>query len=170
MATKRMISKEIMKNTEFIHLSSEAKALYFLLNLEADDNGFTEPFYIMQIQKINKEALIELARKKFITLFLKITNGLDYKIEILDNESKLNGVDNFELKNIYVSVIKDWFHHNSISKSYFKPSQYKEEMRMLTLNENSQIIPITCEGQYCYLDIQLENDNFLNKTYIENRC
>ena len=43
MAQKRMFDKAIIDTDKFMDLPMSTKALYFLLGMEADDEGFVSP-------------------------------------------------------------------------------------------------------------------------------
>ena len=64
-----MFDSEIISQDRFIDLSLEAKALYFLLGMEADDEGFLSPKKILRIHDGTDEMLEELIRSNFIIRF-----------------------------------------------------------------------------------------------------
>ncbi|MCD0151418.1 DNA replication protein, partial [Streptococcus agalactiae] len=56
MATRRMISKEVIMTDNFLDLPPTTKVLYFFLNLEADDDGFVgNPKTVMRLTGATKE-------------------------------------------------------------------------------------------------------------------
>jgi hypothetical protein len=57
MTRKRMFDSEIISQDRFIDLSLEAKVLYFLLGMEADDEGFLSPKKILRIHDGTDEML-----------------------------------------------------------------------------------------------------------------
>lgn len=57
MTRKRMFDSEIISQDRFIDLSLEAKVLYFLLGMEADDERFLSPKKILRIHDGTDEML-----------------------------------------------------------------------------------------------------------------
>ena len=49
MARKRMFDTEIINQDRFLDLSIEAKAIYFLLGMNADDEGFVSSKRILKL-------------------------------------------------------------------------------------------------------------------------
>lgn len=60
LAQKRMFDKDIISSDNFIDLPAEAKALYFLLGMEADDEGFVSAKKVMRLYNIQSEDSIKL--------------------------------------------------------------------------------------------------------------
>lgn len=107
MATRRMISKEIVMTDDFLELPPTSKVLYFFLNLEADDDGFVgNPKTIMRLTGTTKEDMKLLIDNDYIILF---ETG--------------------------VIVITDWTEHNSIRKDRKKDTRFIKEKQQLTLDE-----------------------------------
>jgi hypothetical protein len=69
MAAKRMFDKDLINQDRFVDLSNEAKLLYFLLGMEADDEGFIGAKKILRVHGIKKEALEELLNENFLIQF-----------------------------------------------------------------------------------------------------
>ena len=69
MARKRMFDSEIINRDDFLELSLEAKAIYFLLGIFADDEGFISPKKILKLYGGNDSMLDELIKSKFIIQF-----------------------------------------------------------------------------------------------------
>ena len=103
MANRRMISKDIVYNSDFIKLSAQAQALYMHLMLSADDDGFTNEVSTCMFRAhaipVDLEQLI-LAR--FIHQF---HDG--------------------------VVVITHWGMQNSIRKDRYTPTIYQEDLKAL---------------------------------------
>lgn len=107
MATRRMISKEVVMTDDFLELPPTSKVLYFFLNLEADDDGFVgNPKMIMRLTGTTKEDMKLLIDNDYIILF---ETG--------------------------VIVITDWTEHNSIRKDRKKDTRFIKEKQQLTLDE-----------------------------------
>ena len=69
MARKRMFDSEIINRDDFLELSLEAKAIYFLLGIFADDEGFISPKKILKLYGGNDSMLYELIKSEFIIQF-----------------------------------------------------------------------------------------------------
>ena len=104
MASKRMFERSIIDTDRFSDMPMSAKALYFLLGVEADDFGFVSPKRIMRVH-----------------------GGSDDDVKILIAK---NFVIPFETG---VVVITDWNKHNWLDKRHIKPTEYQEELSQLHL-------------------------------------
>ena len=108
MAERRMFTQKIIDSDAFLDMSLSAQALYFHLNMRADDDGFiNNPKKIMRIINASDDDLKLLITKRFVLCF----------------ESG-------------VIVIKHWRMHNAIRKDRYHPTQYTEEFESLGLKEN----------------------------------
>ena len=121
MADKRMFSQKIVESDAFCSLTLQAQALYFHLNMVADDDGVVDsPNRIIRglcpddddkaykkQQKELKKGLDELIEKRFLIAF---PSG--------------------------VVVIKHWKMQNQVKKDRYKPSNYQEELSTLTTKTN----------------------------------
>lgn len=121
MADKRMFSQKIVESDAFCSLTLQAQALYFHLNMVADDDGVVDsPNRIIRglcpddddkaykkQQKELKKGLDELIEKRFLIAF---PSG--------------------------VVVIKHWKMQNQVKKDRYKPSNYQEELAKLTTKTN----------------------------------
>lgn len=108
MADKRMFTKKITNSDPFLDMPHSTQALYFHLNMEADDDGFiNSPKSIMRKVGCREDDLRTLLQKKYIIPF---DSG--------------------------VVVIKHWRMHNIIRKDRYHETQYIEERNQLRLNEN----------------------------------
>ena len=108
MAEKRMFTKKITDDDNFITLSSSAQALYFHLNQGADDDGFNNQ---VQMAMFKAHASID---------DLKVLIAKSYIIRFDSG----------------VIVIKHWRMHNTLRKDRYKPTNFLEELRMLGIKEN----------------------------------
>lgn len=104
-AQKRMFDRAIIDTDRFMDLSMSAKALYFLLGMEADDEGFVSPRKVLRIHGGNDDDIKLLISKGLIIPF---QSG--------------------------VVVITDWNNNNWLDSRRIKPTQYKEEKKLLTLS------------------------------------
>ncbi len=112
MAERRMFTKKVTNDDEFISLPSSAQALYFHLNQEGDDDGFNK-----QVQT---------------ALFKAHASVDDLKILMLKNF-----VIRFESG---VIVIRHWRMHNTLRKDRYTPTNFQDELQLLELKENGEYI------------------------------
>lgn len=108
MATKRMFDKAIIDMDKFMDLPLSAKAIYFLLGMEADDEGFVSFKKVMRIHGGNEDDVKILVAKGLLIYF----------------ESG-------------VVVITDWNKNNWLDSRRIKPTEYQKEKRLLTKKDNS---------------------------------
>lgn len=109
MARKRMFDLDIINQDSFIELPTDAIALYFLLGMEADDEGFVNPKRIMKLYGGKEDSIKVLVAKGYLIPF----------------ESG-------------VVVITDWKRNNYLQKDRIKPTIYSTEKSMITFNEITQ--------------------------------
>ena len=101
-----MFDNEIISQDSFIDLPKEAIALYFLLGMEADDEGFVAPKKVMRIYAISDDTLKILVAKNYIIPF---KSG--------------------------VVVITDWKRNNYLDKNRITPTIYQEEKEQLIFDD-----------------------------------
>lgn len=106
MATKRCISKDIVRTDKFLDMSLTTQALYFHLNLDADIRGFVFPKSIMRLIGSSLDDLNVLIAKGFVIPF----------------ESG-------------VIVIKDWNVHNNLRETHEAKSQFEDLYSQLLLTD-----------------------------------
>jgi len=116
MARKRMFDSEIISQDSFMDLPKEAIALYFLLGMEADDEGFIAPKKVMRIYNISNDTLKILIAKNYIIPF-----------------------------DTGVVVITDWKRNNYIDKNRMKGTIYQEEKSMLIFDDKNQKYVLNAE-------------------------
>ena len=103
-----MFTKKITDSDAFLNMPLSAQALYFHLNMAADDEGFVNnPQKIQRVIGAAEDDLKLLMAKNFIISF----------------ESG-------------VIVIKHWKMHNYIAKDRFHPTDYLDEKKMLEVKAN----------------------------------
>lgn len=103
-----MFTKKIIDSDAFLDMPLSAQALYFHLNMRADDDGFVNgPRKIQRMVGASNDDMNLLIAKRFILTF----------------ESG-------------VIVIKHWRMHNLLRKDRYTPTQYQEEYRRLETKEN----------------------------------
>ena len=70
MAEKRMFTKSIIDSDAFLEMPLSAQALYFHLNMRADDDGFVNnPKSIARLNMLDIHALDELIENEFVIPF-----------------------------------------------------------------------------------------------------
>ena len=108
MSDRRMLTKKVTDDENFINLSSSAQALYLHLSMSADDDGFTRQISASMFKAHasvqDMEALLE---KRYI-----------YQFE--------NGV----------IVIKHWRMANALRKDRYTPTAFQEELARLDIKDN----------------------------------
>jgi hypothetical protein len=106
MAQKRMFDKSIIETDEFMDMSMTTKALYFLLGMEADDEGFVSPKRVMRIYGGSEDDLKVLIAKNYC---IKFESG--------------------------VVVITHWHENNYLDKKRVKATRYQTEKKLLALDK-----------------------------------
>lgn len=108
MAERRMFTQKIIDSDAFLDMPLSTQALYFHLNMRADDDGFVNnPKKIQRMIGASEDDLKLLLAKRFI---LGFENG--------------------------VIVIKHWRMHNLIRKDRYNPTTYIKEKETLAVNDN----------------------------------
>lgn len=103
-----MFTQKIIDSDAFLDMPLSAQALYFHLNMRADDDGFiNNPKRIQRTVGASEDDLKLLIMKRFVIGF---ENG--------------------------VIVIKHWRMHNALRKDRYTPTQYQEELAMLSIKDN----------------------------------
>lgn len=112
MAQRRMFSKKITNTDQFLDLPLSSQALYFHLNMNADDDGFVNNVRsIIRLVGASNDDFKLLVAKQFVIAF-----------------------------NDGITVIRDWRIHNYIQKDRRQPTFYKKELKQLGLDENNRYI------------------------------
>jgi hypothetical protein len=109
MARKRMFDLDVISQDSFIDLPMDAIALYFLLGMEADDEGFINPKRVMKLYGGKEDSIKVLIAKNYLIPF---STG--------------------------VVVITDWKRNNYLQSSRIKPTIYQEEKSQLIYDEFNQ--------------------------------
>lgn len=109
MAERRMFTQKIIDSDAFLDMPLSSQALYFHLNMRADDDGFVNnPKRIQRTIGASEDDLKLLIAKRFVIGF----------------ESG-------------VLVIKHWRMHNTLRKDRYNPTQYQEELALLDVKDNN---------------------------------
>ena len=108
MAIKRMFSKKVVDSDAFLDMPLTSQALYFHLNIRADDDGFVgNPKTIQRLVGASEDDLKLLILKGFL---IQLDHG--------------------------VMVVKHWMIHNTIRKDRYIPTSFQDEGRMLYIKQN----------------------------------
>ena len=110
-----MFDKAIIDTDKFMDLSMSSKALYFLLGMEADDEGFVSYKKVMRVHGGNDDDIKILIAKGFLILF----------------ESG-------------VVVITDWNNNNYLDKNRLRSTEYQKERSLISLTENKKYVLNEC--------------------------
>ena len=138
MANKRMFNIKICDSDAFLDMPLSTQALYFHLNMKADDDGFVgNPKRIQRTIGASEDDLKLLKVKRFL---LEFEDG--------------------------VIVIKHWRMHNCIQKDRYTPTVYQDELEMLyekknksyTLDASKAKIPQKCiqNGNEMYTEMETD--------------
>lgn len=109
MARKRMFDSALINQDNFYDLPMEAKALYFLLGMEADDEGFINPKKVLRLYGGTEDSIKILILKNYLIPF---KSG--------------------------VVVITDWKRNNYLDKNKVKETIYVEEKSQLDFDSKSE--------------------------------
>jgi len=108
MGDRRMLTKKVTDDDNFMSLSSSAQALYLHLSMSADDDGFSNQVSISMFKAhASVQDLQALLEKRYIYQF---QNG--------------------------VIVIKHWRMANALRKDRYTPTEFQEELAQLELENN----------------------------------
>lgn len=119
MAEKRMFTQKIIDSDAFLDMPLSTQALYFHLNMRADDDGFiNNPKRIQRTIGASEDDLKLLIAKRFVICF---ENG--------------------------VIVIKHWRMHNTLRKDRYNPTHYQEQLAMLEVKGNNAYTEKECDNQ-----------------------
>ena len=120
MADRRMLTKKVTDDDNFMALSSSAQALYLHLSMSADDDGFCNQVSISMFKAhASVQDLQALLEKRYIYQF---DNG--------------------------VIVIKHWRMANALRKDRYTPTAFQEELAKLQLKDNGSYtwLPDGCQA------------------------
>jgi DnaD/phage-associated family protein len=107
MAQKRMINKIVSDEDRFMDMHAESQALYFHMNLKADDEGFVAgPYRLLRMLNIGRERLDELADSEFIFLF---GSG--------------------------IALIRHWHIHNNLRRDRVRETIYQDEKALVCMDD-----------------------------------
>lgn len=168
MARKRMFDAEILSQDSFLDISLGAKAIYFLLGMSADDEGFISPKQILKLYDGNDAMLDALIEAGFLIKFdsgivlisdWHRNNWLDKrraKETIYVDEKKDVEIDEESLKYKRISTAKQMLRENSIDKNSIEENRIAEssiEKNILDQNRKEEN-----SGEEIYCPVSQDND------------
>lgn len=142
MAERRMFTKKVTDDDNFMALSSSAQALYLHLSMSADDDGFCNQVSLAMFKAhASVQDLQSLLEKRYI-----------YQFE--------NGV----------IVIKHWRMANALRKDRYTPTAFQEELAKLQLKKNGSYtwLPNGCQMVADCLPQYSIDKNSIDKNNISN--
>lgn len=143
MAERRMFTKKVTDDDNFMALSSSAQALYLHLSMSADDDGFCNQVSISMFKAhASIQDLQTLLEKRYI-----------YQFE--------NGV----------IVIKHWRMANALRKDRYTPTAFQEELAQLDIKDNGSYtwLPDGCQTVAKRLPQDRIGKNRIGKDRINNK-
>lgn len=117
MACRRCVSSKVVESDDFYKLPADAQALYFHMNMIADDDGF-----------VNNAS----------STYSRIKNGASALANLVEKR--------FVLKFGTVYVIKHWRISNSLKSDRVKPLLYAEISKKVWIKENRAYTDHFCNG------------------------
>lgn len=113
MANRRLISRAVVEDDDFIDLSKNARLLYFYISLNCDDEGFCgNPKSIGRLAGFNSKEIPELLKE-------------------LTDSGFLISFDNSK-----VVAVTDWYRNNTINSNRWSATEYVAQRNQLTVNDN----------------------------------
>ena len=143
MAERRMFTKKVTDDDNFMALSASAQALYLHLSMSADDDGFCNQVSISMFKAhASVQDLQALLEKRYIYQF---DNG--------------------------VIVIKHWRMANALRKDRYTPTAFQEELARLQLKDNGSYtwLPDGCQTVAACLPQDSIGKDRLDKDSIKSR-
>ena len=119
MAERRMFSKRVTDTDVFLDMPLSAQALYFHLNMNADDDGFVD-----KVKKITRSI-----------------GCRDDDLKLLIAKQFIFGFDSG------VIVISNWYIHNYIRKDRYHETLYTKEKKQLSVDESGNYFKNSSLGQ-----------------------
>ena len=141
MAERRMFTKKVTDDDNFMQLSSSAQALYLHLTMSADDDGFCNQVSVSMFKAhASTQDLEALLKKRYL---LQFQNG--------------------------VIVIKHWRMANALRKDRYTPTAFKEELEQLQIKDNGSYtwLPDGCQMVAERLPQNSIDKNSIDKNSIE---
>lgn len=139
MAQKRMFDKDVISLDNFLDLPMDAKALYFLLGMEADDEGFVSPKKVVRLYGGTEDSIKILIMKGFLIPF-----------------------------NTGVVVITDWKRNNWLDKRRVKPTIYTDEKSSIVFNELTEKYECLADAKQMLREYRREENSIEENSIVES--
>ena len=137
MAERRMFTKKVTDDDNFLSLSASAQALYLHLSMSADDDGFCNQVSIAMFKAhASVQDLQALLERRYIYQF---DNG--------------------------VIVIKHWRMANALRKDRYTPTAFQEELARLDIKENGLYAMAKNIGSPNMIDVADDNGTTRQSAY-----
>jgi DnaD/phage-associated family protein len=149
MASKRMFDKEVINTDGFLDLPMEAKALYFLLGMEADDEGFINPKKVIRLYGGTEDSIKILILKGFIIPF-------ESGVVVITDWKRNNWLDKRRIKETIYLDEKSQINYNEMTNKYEYLASAKQMLRENRIEQN-RIVENSIDSSCCYLE-QVENE------------
>ena len=134
-----MFDRAIIDTDKFMDMPLSAKAIYFLLGMEADDEGFVSYKKVMRVHGGNEDDLKILLAKDLIIIF----------------KSR-------------VVVITDWQKNNWLDNRRIKPTEYQEEKQLLFINKDKSYTLSKCLANAPRVEKRIEEKSIEKNRIEEN--
>lgn len=129
MAQKRMFDKDIISLDNFLDLPMEAKALYFLLGMEADDEGFVSPKKVIRLYGGTEDSIKILIMKGFLIPF-------DTGVVVITDWKRNNYLDKTRTKDTIYTYEKSQITFNNLTEKYECLTDVKQMLNQYRIEEN----------------------------------
>ena len=149
MASKRMFDKEVINTDGFLDLPMEAKALYFLLGMEADDEGFINPKKVIRLYGGTEDSVKILILKGFIIPF-------ESGVVVITDWKRNNWLDKRRIKETIYLDEKSMINYNEMTNKYEYLASAKQMLRENRIEEN-RIEENSIDSSSCFIE-QVENE------------
>lgn len=149
MASKRMFDKEVINTDGFLDLPMEAKALYFLLGMEADDEGFINPKKVIRLYGGTEDSIKILILKGFIIPF-------ESGVVVITDWKRNNWLDKRRIKETIYLDEKSMINYNEMTNKYEYLASAKQMLRENRIEEN-RIEENSIDSSISFIE-QVENE------------
>ena len=130
-----MFDRSVIETDNFLNVSLSAKAIYFLLGMEADDEGFVSPNRVVRLYGGEAGDIKNLID---VGLIIPFKSG--------------------------VVVITNWNQNNYLDKNRIKPTQYQDERKTLALTEGGKYELNKCLTDVQPVESRIEENSIVQKS------
>ena len=125
-----MFDYEIIDQPEFYDLPSDAIAFYFLLGMNADDEGFVNPTKVMKLYNVSLDSLKVLIAKNYVIPF---KSG----VVVITHWKRNNWLDKRRIKATIYQAEKALLSFDEINEKYVCLASATQTLRENRIEENS---------------------------------